>query len=269
MSKILPDSRVTVDFTFLNHHSRFDMESTDNLQAEALAASFSNTNLTAIYSSPLKRALMTAKTLQNAQPKPKPPIETSLLLREQHYGLGEGQHYDVRREPGLSLADHFAQSKFPPLRGRTEHFPEGESLDDVAVRAKDVVEQFAIPYIKKAAKEGTDGIHIAFVSHGMFIGEAVAVLMRKDKHNVEGINARDYRGLRNTGWTRVTVQVPKNESSGDEAMNVRVSVHNSCEHLDGLVRQKGGIGSSAYDPKQRDLRAFFKGAEGISKTRPR
>ena len=26
-------------------------------------------------------------------------------------------------------------------------------------------------------------------------------------------------------------------------------------------RQKGGIGSSAYDPKQKDIRAFFGGAE--------
>jgi hypothetical protein len=50
-------------------------------------------------------------------------------------------------------------------------------------------------------------MHIAFVSHGLFIGEAIASLMRRDKHNVAGINARDYRGLRNTGWTRVVVQV--------------------------------------------------------------
>jgi len=26
-------------------------------------------------------------------------------------------------------------------------------------------------------------------------------------------------------------------------------------------RQKGGIGSSAYDPKQKDIRAFFGGGE--------
>lgn len=28
---------------------------------------------------------------------------------------------------------------------------------------------------------------------------------------------------------------PQNEIVGDEVMNVRVMVHNSCEHLDGLV----------------------------------
>ena len=160
-----------------------------------------------IYSSTLKRASITAKILQSGQPNPKPPIETSPLLREQHYGLGEGQRYNVRREPGLSLAGHFAKGEFPPLHGRSEHFPGGESLDDVAARAEDAIEQFVLPYVRNAAREGTDGMHVAFVSHGLFIGEAVAALMRKDKHNVMGISARDYRGLRNTGYTRVTVQV--------------------------------------------------------------
>ena len=223
-------------------------------QAEALGASFSNTNLTTIYSSPLKRALMTAEILHNLQSDPKPPIETSLLLREQHYGLGEGQRYDIRREPGLSLADHFTKGKFPPLRGRTERFPEGESLEDVAARAEEAVEQFAVPCVLKAAREGTDGIHIAFVSHGMFIWEAIAALMRRGKHNAEGIDARDYRGLRNTGWTRVTVQIrvrdtccpyacglkpnrQKNESLGDDVMNIQVSARNICNHLDNLVSE--------------------------------
>jgi broad specificity phosphatase PhoE len=150
---------------------------------------------------------MTAKTLRSAQPDPKPRIETSPLLREQHYGLGEGQRYDVRRVPGLSLAEHFARGKYPPLYSRTERFPEGESLEDVAKRAEEAVEQFAIPHIRQAAKEGRDGVNVAFVSHGLLIREAIAALMKKDKHNTEGINPIDYRGLQNTGWTRLTVQV--------------------------------------------------------------
>lgn len=32
------------------------------------------------------------------------------------------------------------------------------------------------------------------------------------------------------------------------------------------VRQKGGIGSPAYDPNQKDIRAFFKGV-GSSKAK--
>lgn len=32
-------------------------------------------------------------------------------------------------------------------------------------------------------------------------------------------------------------------------------------HLEGLRRQKGGIGSSSYDEKQLSIRAFFGGAQ--------
>jgi broad specificity phosphatase PhoE len=137
--------------------------------------------------------------------------------------MGEGQRYDVRREPDLSLADHFAKGKFPPLRGRTERFPEGESLEDVAARAEEAIAQLGVPYIRKAAREGTDGMHIAFVSHGLFIGEAIAALMRKDKRNAEGINARDYRGLRNTGWTRVIVLVKVRDTCHPYALQAKWS----------------------------------------------
>lgn len=160
---------------------------------------------------------MTAKALQSTQSNSTPPLETSPLLREQHYGKAEGRRYDVRRDPDLSLAAHFAQGKFPTIRSRTEHFPEGESLEDVAARAEEAVQQLMVPYILKASREGQNGIHVAFVSHGLFIGEAIAALMRKDKANVEGINPRDYRGLRNTGWTRVSVQV-----------KVRIARHMCC-----------------------------------------
>jgi broad specificity phosphatase PhoE len=149
---------------------------------------------------------MTAEALHNAQPDPKPPLQTSLLLREQHYGLGEGRRYDVVRDPSISLAEHFARGEFPWLRSRTERFPEGESLGDVARRAEEVVEEIVLPYVWSAVKDGTDGVHVAVVSHGLFIREAIAALMRKTSCT-EGANPQDYRGLQNTGCTKVTIEV--------------------------------------------------------------
>lgn len=107
-------------------------------QAAALARSFASANLTAIYSSPLKRAFTTAETLKNAQAAPI-PLHTSPLLREQNFGRGEGQRYDVRKEPGLTLAEHVAKGKYPAIHNRSQRFPDGESLDDVARRADQVV----------------------------------------------------------------------------------------------------------------------------------
>ena len=37
---------------------------------------------------------------------------------------------------------------------------------------------------------------------------------------------------------------------------------NQTEHLAGLKRQRGGIGSSAHDDKQAKLQAFFGGGDG-------
>ncbi|KAF5382740.1 hypothetical protein D9615_002872 [Tricholomella constricta] len=261
---------ITVKFTFIRHG-----ESTDNLravwagwrdselsnhgkiQADALGRSFATTSLTAIHSSPLKRALTTAEALKNAQDTPI-PLHTYPLLREQHFGRGEGQRYDVRRESGLSLAAHIAKGKYPAIYNRSERFPEGECLNDVAKRADQVVEDVILPYLRQAANESTNDMHVAFVSHGIFIGELVASLVRRGGGKAE---PKSYRGLKNTGWTLVTAKV-KNEQEEEgvdvSLQYVRVTQHNSCEHLEGLVRQKGGMGSTAYDPAQKDIRSFFK-----------
>jgi len=51
-------------------------------------------------------------------------------------------------------------------------------------------------------------------------------------------------------------------------LNVKVSVlaQQRDGHLSGIKRQSGGIGSSAYDEKQRDLKSFFGGGGGTNAT---
>jgi len=112
------------------------------------------------------------------------------------------------------------------------------------------------PYVRRAAKEGTDSVHVVFVSHGIFIRELVASLLRHGGDKAEP----GYRGLKNTGWVLVAVTVKEWQGQSVDASlpRVRIVQYNSCEHLAGLVRQKGGIGSAAYDPNQKDIRSFFK-----------
>ncbi|KIK27553.1 hypothetical protein PISMIDRAFT_674939 [Pisolithus microcarpus 441] len=209
-------------------------------QARALGESFADTHLTIIYTSPLKRAQMTATALRDAQSEPKPPFVVSPLLKEQHFGAAEGRAWSIRQDPNRTLEEHFANGQYPVLYDRSQRFPAGESLDDLATRA-------------------------ALVSHGLCISEMVAALV---KRNHEGTPDTSYRGLRNTAWARVTIQF-KGERAG-EAMGlneddcppllVKVTDFNRHEHIDSVKRQKGGIGRSAYDPKQQDIRDFFGGA---------
>lgn len=174
----------------------------DVQQAEALAESFANTNLTVIHSSPLERAFLTAKALQAAQTN-FVPLQTSQLLREQNFGRGEGQKYDVRKKPHLSFEEHVARGMFISPSNRSHRYPDGESLDDVEKRADSVVENIILPYVEKATREGIQNMHIAFVSHGIFIAELIASLAAQG-----GSRPRpsQFRGLRNTGWTLVTVK---------------------------------------------------------------
>jgi len=267
----------TVTFTFIRHG-----ESTDNLtdawagwkdaplsnhgmnQAKMLGASLAHTRFTAIHASPLKRAFWTAQAVHDAQLEPKPPLESSPLLRE-HFGVAEGKKWVMHRDPRRSLESYYAEGLFPVLDGRADKFPEGESLDDLAARAHLAVEEVVMPHIRTAARAGKKGVYIAIVSHGLCISELVPALVTKD---ISGVHpGSKFKGLLNTAWTSVTVNVKGSEEgepldfADDDLppLEVRVTEFNRHEHLDSIARQKGGIGSAAHDPAQQDIRAFFGG----------
>ncbi|KAH9850118.1 phosphoglycerate mutase-like protein [Lenzites betulinus] len=273
-------SQPTLTVTFIRHG-----ESTDNVrsvwagwkdaplsnhgmnQAKAVGQSLSGTRFTAIYASPLKRALWTGQAVQEAQPEPKPPLETSLLLRERYWGVAEGNPWQWGQTAGLTLEEHFARGLYPVLHERGQRFPEGESMDDLFERAKKAIDELVMPQVWRAAREGKTGVHIAVASHGLCISELVPALVFKD---ASGVHPGDnYRGLHNTAWTRVTIDVqgakegvPMEFADGDPPkLQVRVTDVNRHEHLAEVKRQKGGIGSAGYDPKQKDIRAFFGGAK--------
>jgi len=272
-------STPTVTFTFIRHG-----ESTDNLtsawagwkdsplsnhgmnQAKALGRSFAKTHFLAIHASPLKRALWTAQAVRDAQAE-QPPLTTSPLLREQHWGVAEGKPWTMHMEQGLTLEEHFARGLYPVLNSRSQKFPEGESLDDLAARAKKAVDDLLMSYVWQAARAGDQGLHIAIVSHGLCISELIPALLVKDQSGVHP--GYRYKGLLNTAWTRVTVNV-KGAREGEPMaftddrpppLEIKVTDFNRHEHLDSVARQKGGIGSSQYDPSQQSIRAFFGGGD--------
>lgn len=150
------------------------------------------------------RALSTAEAVRDVQCNPSPPINTSLLLREQHFGVAEGKTYRTTRESGLSLEEHFAQDLYPAIRERHLKFPDGESRDDVAGRANQAIDELLIPYVQSARIAQVEESHIAVVSHGLFIREITIALMRRGVANRVGF--KGVGPLRNTGWTRLVVE---------------------------------------------------------------
>ncbi|KAI0061422.1 hypothetical protein BV25DRAFT_1826555 [Artomyces pyxidatus] len=170
----------------------------------------------------------------------------------------------IARDPAVSLEDHFAQGKYPVLFNDDERFPEGESMEDLAARARQAIEEIVLPYVRTAAREGKKGLHVAVVSHGLCISQLVAQLLKKSADPVPKGNL--YKGLNNTAWARATVDV-KGATEGEPMevadndlppLVVRVTDFNRHSHTDNVKRQKG-LGSAAYDPNQKDIRAFFGG----------
>jgi len=234
-------------------------------QARACGASFSTTRLTHIYASPLKRAFSTAQAILDAQPEPKPLFTVSPDVREQHFGIAEGNPWSYRiseADKDLTREQLYERRIFPILLNREDRFPEGESLSDLQARAGRAIKDIVLPYVKEGAFAGED-VHIAIVSHGLCISELVSALVRLDHFKVNG---SDWTGLLNTAWTRVTLDaVAKGDTGTSIPLKVRVTHVNEHSHLLNIKRQGGGIGSSAHDPAQQDIRAFFGGAKPSSK----
>ena len=166
-----------------------------------------STRYTAIYASPLKRAHSTAQALYAKQPSPQPPFTVSPLIREQHFGIGEGHPWTFHADSDIPLEEHFKNGVFPVLTERDLRFPEGESLNDLAARATQAINELVMPHVHKCWQDGTSDATLALVSHGLCISELVAALLKKDKDAlVKGPQGSKYAGLLNTAWTRVSIE---------------------------------------------------------------
>ncbi|KAK0221610.1 phosphoglycerate mutase-like protein, partial [Armillaria fumosa] len=260
----------------LSNHGRFltfrskntiERDKTGMKQAKALGDFFSDTNFAAIHTSDLKRAYLTAQAILDCQEsKETLHLLTSPLLREQHFGVAEGKPYSKSR-PDIVSSDLYAQGIYPSPSNRDESFPEGESRSDLRRRAEQAVDEILLPYVWQSAREGNTRVRVALISHGLFIKELIAALVARDAQG----ETTDlyYKGLRNTAWARMTVEVQviiqgqspiKTGLDDYPLLKVRLTDFDRKDHLKNVVRQQGGIGSSAHDPHQKDIRSFFAGA---------
>ncbi|KAF8318987.1 phosphoglycerate mutase-like protein [Clavulina sp. PMI_390] len=243
-------------------------------QARAVGAYFGDETtgirIHAMYASPLSRAFLTAQQIQSQQPlEHRPPLTPTDLLKEQFWGDAEGHPFTWGPPPSKD-DETDAAGKYAPLTSRTSSFPNGESSDDVARRVDLFISEFIIPHVLASQADEETTLNIFVVSHGIAIAELIGAFLRRDP-SVAKQAPETWRGLMNTAWTRMEITTRIETShpppitpstrvkSSDPPLSVRITAVNQYSHLANVKRQRGGIGSSAYDPKQSSIKTSLVG----------
>ena len=265
-----------------------------SLQAERLGHYFANTPLifTHIFSSDLQRAVKTAETICHAQRKKNgssglPTVDQLPLLKEQDFGYYEGKSFHARTRNS---------TKSGKETNREQHlkdtdFKDTESKKSMIARMDSFLNHHFYPVLRRSLsiKETT----IAVVSHGIILSTLWRCLLSRfeaksvklglglsvgnggyttlehlgswsntgylelDIHNTTLANTIDTTEAIHSNSVTNTPIATKNMPPIFYGWKMTIKTINGNEHLKGLKRTGGGVGSSKYDEGQRKIETFF------------
>lgn len=128
--------------------------------AEKTAEGLKSVSFDAVFSSPLQRALETARIVTGGRDV---KVETDDRLKEIHFGLGEGARFDeAKRDEEHPVHNFFCNPGC--------YFPTGEAetFDRVRERGRSFLEERIFPLEDRLAAEGRTEGNILIVAHGAF-----------------------------------------------------------------------------------------------------
>ena len=242
-----------------------------------------------IYASDLQRAHMTADAICKDQKLRWENVAGDLevirleLLREQDFGSLELAPWASKRVQD-AIDSHVPDESDAAFRPK-------ETAQSMTKRANDFLDDFILPIL--AMVEELENECVAVVSHGLFLSSLWRALLARfqpDKVRlgpdvIPRIPARplEYIGAwSNTGY--LEVEIRKWSNSGESQPQVDVGIEdqtthaeklsysmtiltiNGCEHLDNLRRTRGGVGSAAFDKRQKNIEGFFRKQNPVTTT---
>lgn len=216
------------------------------LQTKRLASHLvqSGLDLRRIFSSPLQRAAKTAQAICDARGGEDLLVTPRAELREKHFGNWEGVKYA-------------ASARRPSQTG-------AESSDDVKIRAELFLKQLW-PVVAETLDADSERACVVVVSHGILLSALTKMLAQRlargsflDATFVQ-LSARV--SWSNTGYLDIILsrKPVASESACPEpwhALHGRIARVNCVNHLNGLRKTRGGIGSAPHDDKQKTLEFF-------------
>ena len=253
-----------------------------SLQADRLAKHLAGSGFpfAHVFSSDLQRAFRTAtaicKAADTTDPESTLQVTALSTLREQDFGFYEGKPFYARpQDSGKSgKDDHRSQHQDDP------DFKDVESKESMALRMNDFLEHHLLPIIH--TKSGIKTRNIAVVSHGIILSQLWRCFLKLLPKNSVSLSpglfigdggVEHLGGWSNTGYLELDVLKDGStteagppvstefEVSSQLALNgykVIIRVVNGKEHLTGLKRTRGGVGSSTFDEGQKSIESFFK-----------
>lgn len=247
------------------------------LAAHLVARAHSIGRITHIFSSDLQRAAKTAQAILDAQNK---------ALASSHHDVRVVKSVDIRERNFGSLEGvKWGPKSAGPATSSTTPFVQPESKEAMRLRVDRFVQMHLQPVLTRS--NATAEHSVVVVAHGIILN----VLLKSLLANFPPPGGPLEMGISwsNTGYLEAIVQrsmtgtilpptlppqgqfgtpqdgfgllnVPANKS-GSRAATVQVALivrrSNCVEHLQGLQKTKGGIGSAKFDEKQKTMDSFF------------
>ncbi|KAK2054432.1 phosphoglycerate mutase [Colletotrichum caudatum] len=172
-------------------------------------------------------------------------------LREKHFGTGEGQKIGARAGSGPDRPRHDGAEDQGAMRVRAERFVEG---------------YLAPLFACVEADSGDAAESIVVVAHGIILSVLARVLRAAGNFTSLGSVPQDHVHFSwsNTGYAEMHITTTPVPGASKPAPAVRwpglvlktVAV-NCTDHLRGLRKTRGGIGSAEFDERQKTINSFF------------
>merc|ERR1712000_122307 len=207
------------------------------LQTRRLATHLAGNSSSAarVFSSDLQRAVKTAQAICDARASGEEPLQLP-QLREKHFGTGEGGSFGA---------------------GRDHHHEGAESSEDMRERVDVFLQEHLLPLVASSD-------HVYVVAHGIILGVLFRHLRQQlsqdstsfapEAQRIAGPSSPLMPTWSNTGFLEAHLTSTDTQWSSTKLHILRV---NSVDHLQGLRKTRGGIGSARFDDKQKTLTSFF------------
>ncbi|KAK7948143.1 uncharacterized protein PG986_009029 [Apiospora aurea] len=230
--------------------------------------------ITHIFTSNLQRAYKTAEAVANAQARSSDDAELVIAdvtqlteLREKDFGSSEGKRFGSKANDAAVRA---AES-------------DAETREAMMVRVNRFVDVHLLPVFEAGA---TKDVTVLIVAHGIILNSLLRALATRFPSAINEAPGDSHAAWGNTGVLQARVQAVKSRTSTGKTLaetttegsrnflgspesrpsasttkfTVSVQFTNNVDHLNGLKKTRGGIGSAQFDSRQRTMDTFFTSA---------